>query len=107
MSRAEIPVGLGGHGEDSECCWVKRSLWRIEGKEGRAWLTFSKGCSGFRSGRREERCSRDTSKESVTGLCDVSTAQTEMPVLQNMRCGWIKSAFEAGWKESLLNRMRV
>ena len=37
----------------------------------------------------------------------MSAAQTEMPVLQNTRCGWIKSVFEAGWKESLLNGMRV
>ena len=54
-----------------------------------------------------ERSLRATKKENVTGLCDVSAAQTEMPVLQNTRCSWIKSLFEAGWKESLLNGMRV
>ena len=41
----------GGRGEDSACRWVKGSLRRIEGKGGRAWLMFSKGCSGFHGGR--------------------------------------------------------
>lgn len=64
---------------------------------------FSKDCAGFCVGsspRRGGEEGRGAAGTPVGGcyrsVCHVNMACTEMPVVQNVRCGWIQDVFEVG-----------